>query len=157
MLNSNLYILFEYLLLIWLFKRWNHWKLLISLVFFISGITVWIIDNVLLHSIANNNSLFRLTYSIIIMLLSMVQICKILISSTGTLVKNAQYILCFAFVIYYSFKAYFESFNLFNIGISDRFYYWLWLILNIVNLFTNIIYTYAILWIKKNMPFALPY
>lgn len=157
MVNSNIYVLLEYSLLLWQFQYWNSWQWHKTAFLFFTGTTVWIADNIILHSLTMNNSLFRMIYSAFIVLLSMMQISKIIMRGTRHLVKNAQLLLCMAFLIYYTFKTYFESYNLFDVGISDHFFYWLWLILNIVNLFVNVIYSYAILWIRKNIPFTLPY
>ncbi|TXJ24912.1 MAG: hypothetical protein E6Q24_15300 [Chitinophagaceae bacterium] len=154
--NSNIYVLAEYLLLIGQFYKWNYWKLGLLIVLLLAGTITWIIDNILLHSLAANNSLFRMIYSAIIVVLSMIQVCKIITSGTY-LRKNPQLFICLAFVFYYSFKTFFESFNLFDAGISNQFFYWLWLALNIVNLITNLIYAYAVLWIKKKTPFVLSY
>lgn len=157
MFNSNIYVLLEYLLLLWQFKRWNSWRLVIPVLLFLIGVLVWIVDNIIVHSLTTNNSLFRMIYSAIIMLLSIKQISKIITGETHHLLKNTQFLICMAFILYYTFKAYFESFNLFDVGISDQFFYWLWLVLNILNLIVNIIYSYAILWIKKKIPLALLY
>jgi hypothetical protein len=154
--NSNIYVLVEYLLLVWQFYKWNYWKRSLPIVLLLVGTITWIMDNILLHSLATKNSLFRMIYSAIIVRLSMIQVCKVITSETH-LHKNPQLFICLTFVFYYSFKTFFESINLFDAGISDQFFYWLWLALNIVNLITNLIYAYAVLWIKKKIPFALSY
>lgn len=157
MLNSNIYVLIEYLLLIGLFQRWNQWRYFIPFFLSIAGIIVWIIDNFFWHSIKADNSFFRMVYSAIIVLLSMFQSTRIIMHEIKQLYKNAQFVLCLTFIIYYTFKTFFESYNLLDEGISDRFFYWLWLMLNIVNLFTNLCYSYVVLCIRKKMPFTLQY
>lgn len=157
MFNSNIYVLLEYLLLIRLFMQWNHWYYLLPVVLIITGIIIWIIDNIWWHSITSDNSFFRMVYSAIIVLLSMLQCSMVVMHETRRLYKNAQFVICLTFVIYYTFKTFFESYNLLDEGISERFFYWLWLVLNIVNLFANLSYFYAILCIKKRTSFTLPY
>ncbi|MBW7840876.1 MAG: hypothetical protein H3C36_14845 [Chitinophagaceae bacterium] len=157
MLNSNIYVLIEYLLLLWLFQQWNEWRYSSAFLLGCIGIAIWVIDNFFWHSIKTDNSFFRMAYSSIIVWLSMSQSTRIIINDTSHLYKNARFILCLTFIIYYSFKTFFESYNLVNEGISDRFFYWLWLMLNVVNLFTNLCYSYVIVWIRKKTPFTLQY
>lgn len=157
MFNSNIYVLIEYLLLLWLFRQWNGWPHSKAFLLGFIGLAIWIIDNFFWHSIKTDNSFFRMAYSSIIVWLSMSQSIRIIINETSHLFKNAQFILCLTFIIYYSFKTFFESHNLFNEGISDNLLYWLWLLLNIVNLFTNLCYSYVVICIRKKTPFTLQY
>lgn len=157
MFNSNIYVLLEYALLIRLFMQWNRWNYSLPALLLITGIVIWIIDNIWWHSITSDNSFFRMMYSSTIVLFSMFQCGKIVMHETRRLYRNAQFVICLTFVIYYTFKTFFESYNLLNEGISEQFFYRLWLVLNIVNLFANLSYFYAILCIKKRMPFTLPY
>ena len=58
---------------------------------------------------------------------------------------------------FYAFKAFYESFNLFQIGINSKFHYNLWLVLSVINLVANLNYALAILCIQKKLPFTIRY
>lgn len=153
--NSNVYILLEYFLLLWQFQRWNSWKKDAVIVLGTIGLFVWILEHGYFYSFITNTSIFRLVYSSIIVLLAMHQLTKIVVSESKQLHRNPVFILSLSFLLYYTFKAYYESFNLMDTEISEHFFYWHWMILNIINLFTNLLYTYAIIWIKKKKSYSL--
>lgn len=156
MASSNVYILLEFILLIWQFQKWNYWTNRLPLTIVSVGSIVWVFDNLILRSIDADNSLFRMMYSALVVLLSMQQVARIVVNEYKP-GKNPKFIFCTGFILYYIFKTYYESFNLIFTGVSNNFFYWLWLTLNTINLVTNLIYTYAILCIKKKIPFTLPY
>ncbi len=153
--NSNLYILFEYFLLLWQFQRWNNWKKDSVMVLGAIGLFIWVLEHIYFYSLTTNTSIFRLVYSSIIVLLAMHQLTKVVVSEYKQLHRNPVFIISLSFLLYYTFKTYYESFNLLDTEISEHFFYWHWMILNVINLFTNILYTYAIIWIKKKKSYSL--
>src|SRR3569623_746811 len=61
--NSNIFVLLEYLLIVYQFYKWNNKGLKKYMILALLGLAVWFTDNVVLNSIAHNNSLFRAFYS----------------------------------------------------------------------------------------------
>ncbi len=155
---GNIYVLIESLFLLWQFSNWMNYKsgkrkyLLIGILFF----AIWLTDNLLMHDITRINSFFRVSYSFIIVFLSMEQINLVFLSERDNVLKNATFLLCAAFIVFFVFKALFEVFYMINVRMSDNFYHTLFLILVIVNFFTNLIFAIAVLWIPKKLKFTLP-
>lgn len=155
--NSNVYVLIEFLLLLFQFYNWNGSHIKRYYWLGIAGAGVWLADNMIIHSITENNSLFRVFYSFAITFLSINQLNKILIFEKGPLLKNAMFIISIGFLVFFGSKAFVESFNVFRVGFSDVFLINIWTILYFVNLVTNLLYAVAMLWIPEKQKFILPF
>lgn len=155
--NSNIYVLLEYGLILFQFYKWNgsNYRKYYLLAFL--GLGIWMADNFILHSISRNNSLFRVFYSFIIVFLSIDKVNNILVFKTGPLLKDPTVIICAAFLFYYGCKAFVEAFNMFHLGLSDGLLKNLWIILYIVNFITNLLFALAILWIPTKQKFTFRY
>lgn len=157
LINSNIYVLAEFIIIIFQFSIWNYWSARAKYILIFCGSIIWILDNFIFHSIDHNNSLFRMIYSAVVVCLSMEALSRTLLTVHRPVRKHPTILICFSFIIYYSFKAYGESFNVFHPNVDMRFYYNLWIILSVVGLFSNIIYTLSVLCIPRKMPFTIPY
>lgn len=155
--NSNIFVLLEFLLILYQFYRWNYSRRIMYLVIALAGISVWMADNFLLNSIQQNNSVFRVFYSFVILLFSIDKINQLLVFENSNLKNNAMFLICITFIFYYVFKACVESFNMIHLGLSRRFLQELWMILNFVNLITNLLFALATLWIPTRQKFILRY
>ena len=156
-INSNIYVLFEYGILLFQFYKWNDSPFKKYLFFLLTGIAVWCADNVIINELNENNSIFRIFYSFVIAFFSVNQINKIIIYERRSLVSNAEFLICITFLGYYSIKAFVEVSNAFHLALSNLFYRELWMILYFVNFLSNIMYAIAILCIPKKQEFTLPY
>lgn len=157
LVNSNIYVLIEFVIILFLFRNWNGWRTRTTIIFMAVGFAVWVIDNFVWHELTDNNSLFRLFYSLVIMLLAMDALSTTVIEERRSLFKNPIFLISLTFIIFYAFKAFYESFNLFHIGINSKFHYNLWIVLSAINLFANLNYALAILCIQKKLPFTIRY
>ncbi|MEO5650035.1 MAG: hypothetical protein ABIR03_08940 [Ginsengibacter sp.] len=156
-INSNVFVLVEYALFLWQFYRWEggHYKKYYLLAGI--GLAIWVADNLVVNTLTQNNSLFRVFYSFVILFLSIYQINKILIFENDNVLKNACFIICFTFLFYYGMKAFVESFNMFHLGLSKGLLQSLWIILYFVNVVANLLYAIAILCIPPKLKFTFPY
>lgn len=155
--NSNIYVCIEFIILLWQFYKWNSSYLQKCIITGILGILVWIIDNLLINTIESNNSIFRIYYSFVIVFFSIDLLNRVLINEKNSILKNAIFLVCAGFLIYYGLKVLLEVFNSFNISFNDTFYIKIWLTLSIANCVANIIYAIAILCIPKKQEFSLQY
>lgn len=156
-INANIYVLVEANLLVYLFYDWRSYNKKI-LIFLMTLLTlVWIGENLVFGSITHNNSFFRLFYALTIVVLSIDQINVTMMHERKNLARNAKFIICCLFVLYYAFKATYEVFYFVPMRMSDGFYNSLFLILVYVNLFVNLGYALAALWIPTKQKFTLPY
>ena len=155
--NSNIYVLIEYLVVLVQFYTWNNSFIKRYYFFAGLGLIVWIADNFLIHAINDNNSIFRIFYSFIIVFFSIDQINKLIINERKSLIKNAVFLICSTFFIYYSCKAFVEVFNAFDLGLSNGFNRHVFMVLYFANVLSNIVYAIAILCIPTKQEFTMPY
>ncbi|MGH2565038.1 MAG: hypothetical protein ACRDE5_11025, partial [Ginsengibacter sp.] len=85
-INSNVFVLLEYLLILLQFYLWNGTNKIYYVLAASSGIIVWLADNFILNTITQNNSVFRIFSSFVILLFSINQINKLIIYEHGRLI-----------------------------------------------------------------------
>jgi len=155
--NSNIYVFLEFCFILLLYYRWRDSRPRNFIVLGVLGLLVWVSDNILMHHITENNSLFRMFYSFVIVFLSIDMVNRILVLDTSPVYKNPMFLIAFAFVFYYAFKGYVESFNVLHLGLSRETLNSLWKILYFVNVVANLIFTTAVLCMPKKQKFIMPY
>ncbi len=157
-LNSNIYIIVEYVIIMWQFKRWRSFKnnrIFIAVLGL--GIALWAFDNFIIHSPWAFNSVFRTVYSSAIVFLSLQQISAVLVFERRNIFYNSKFIICSAFLIYYAFKSFIEAFYVFDLHMPNSFYHNIFLLLVLTNFLANLIFAFATLWIPTKQKFSLPY
>jgi hypothetical protein len=158
--NSNIYVLIEGLALLWVFYQWTFQSpgtKKLYIVFALAFVLLWLLDNCWLNPITKFNSVYRVFYSFIIVVLSINQLNLQIITERGSLFKNAIFLVCTGFIIFFSYRMVFEVFYLFELQFSTAFYNNLFDVLIIINLVCNLIYALAIAWIPTKQRFTLPY
>jgi len=155
--NSNIFVFVELAVVLWMFFTWNKEKLKVYICLAIIATGVWLADNFFINSISENNSLFRVFYSFLILFISIDNLNKLLFFENGRLTRNPKFIICLTFLFYYGFNAFIESFNIFHLGLSSNVLNTLWWMLSFVNLIANLLYALAVLWVPTKVKFILRY
>ena len=156
-LNGNIYVLLEYLMIIWQFIRLRgNYSMLIIVALISIGIGVWVVDNLVLHSLKDNNSIFRIVSSLFIVCACMDKANQLLFDSGPVLFKNTDLLLCLGFFSYFTFKTFVEVFNLYEMPVMTSFYADIWSILAVVNFLTNILFSIAIICIQQKQEYTIP-
>jgi hypothetical protein len=158
--NSNLYGLIEALLMLWQFKRWGlFWerrKLYGFLFFFF--LIIWIVESVVITKMyLEFNSYFRVFYSFILVLLSLSMINQILMKERNKLARNPTFIICISFIFALTYSLLIEMFFIYRLQLSATFNTNLHYIFIVINLFSNLLYFLAILWMPKKQSFVFAY
>lgn len=157
-LNSNIYVLIEFSLLVYILYLWDSKKYKqVYIPLLIAGLCIWIGDNVFLHTLSERNSLFRVYYSFTVVLLSINQINKLIVYSRKNLFRNTRFLIYLTFIVYYSYKTFIEVFYIFHIHFSTYFYIRIVLFLLFINFVANLAYAIALLCIPKKQEFMHPY
>lgn len=152
--NGNVYVLIDLLIIVWFFlrlacSRRNYFLIGVAAI----GILVWIYDNMILHSIDTNNSLYRMTASALIVLMSLEKLSDITLFNGPDKVLRTDVLIVVGLLVYYCFKTFIESFHVFHMRINKSFYVSLWLILATIRIITYILFSLAILWAPKRTEF----
>lgn len=147
--SSNVYVLVEAILFLYLFCKWESCTRRKIRLFFLLVLGVWIADNLILNTLFRNNSFFRVFYSFLILFLSIGTVNKIVIFDKSVLWKSGKFILSVIFIFYFTCRTFVETFNAVKVGFNFPFLQNLWMLLAFVNFISNILYFLVILWIPK--------
>lgn len=158
-INDNLYVLAEFFIILWFFKSRTLYQRNHRLFTAISIVTlgVWMLDNFAWHSLRNVNALYRAWYSFILIYFSVDQINYVLATERRNIGRHPMFIICTSFLVYYSYKCFYEIFYLADLSFSRVFNQNLFLIYLIINLVSNSLYCIASLWIPTKQKFIIPY
>lgn len=157
-INSNIYVLLASLLLVWFFKEQrlferNRAEFYMMLFIFSSA---WLAEVLFLKGIEEISSYFRIIFSLGVVLMSIRLINTLLVSGPERILRNALFLICLLFTFYFTYKVIVEAFWIYGLRSSTSFQLLIWNISVYVNLFTNLIYAVAILWIPKRQLSILP-
>lgn len=155
---ANFYVLVEFPVFLWIYYTWSSRKnALLFIGLFLIGLFVWVYDNFIFSSITITTSVYRIYYSLVLILCSINQTNKILFSDHGILWKNTIFMVSTISIVYYSFRVFIESMFFFQAEMSNEFMGQVFMIMIIVNFFAHLIYTFAILCIPARKEFTLRY
>ncbi len=155
---SNSYILLTCILFIWQFKLWGFFynrpwlfNALICL-----QILVWVIDHFFVNKIDEITSLYRIEYSFLMVVMAITFMNKLIIDVYGNILKDARFLICVGLVVFFTFNIFVEVFYL-NSGTSLIYKQSVFDIKRYVNVFTNLLFALAMLWIPRKKNFMMPY
>jgi hypothetical protein len=157
--NANIYVLVESLLICWQFRRWGLFGKQKKIYLLLLGMLslVWVSENFIFFSIFQFSSWFRILYSFIIVLMAISLLNGHIVRERGALLKNPLVLICLAYIIYYTFKVLVEVFWVYGLNESTAFQIKIYFILDCVNLFCNLIYALAVLWMPTKHRFTLQF
>lgn len=156
--NVNIFSLLEILLLLWQFKCWGLWantprvfKTWISL-----AVVCWLAEWYILQSGYVFFSVTIIVYAFFLTILAIQIFCIRLYTTTQTLYKDAIFVISIGLMIYFTYGVIMETLWLFKLSYDEKIYSYAMGILSVVNLFTNILYAFAILWIPVRREYIFP-
>ena len=158
-INSNVYVLIEAALLTLQFKNWDLFRKKQSLFksIMISFLVVWLLENFLIGSIRQFSSYFRIYYSFLIVLMGVTEINRLIVTDRKNLLKNPIFLFCIGFIIYFTYKVLVETFWVYGLNYKRTFRNSVYDILLWINLFGNLTYAAALLWMNTKLRFTPPF
>jgi hypothetical protein len=158
-INNNIYVLAEGLLIIWQFQKWNLFANHRNFFFILiaSLCTVWAIEIFIISKITYIASYYRIFYSFVIALISINKVNQLIISENRSLLKSPAFLICSAFIIYFTYKVLIEAFWLYGLNFNADFRANVYGIHMYINLFANLIFAVAALWVPKKQVFIQPF
>ncbi len=141
--NDNIYQLIEFILLVWLLRRWpSERKNRFHLVIMIIGVSAWITDNCIYHTPFDNTSVYRLVCAILIVFVCIDQVNHVLLSRHNS-INTSDLLICGGLILYHLYAAFIESLQLFPVHLGRPFYMRLWVIHCCLSILTNILISIA--------------
>jgi hypothetical protein len=153
-INSNIYVLIEAILILWLFRRWKLFKNYnIFYVLIFIYLAAWVAENLFISRITFFNSYFRILYSFGTVLMAIQLVNQLIVRQQKSMTTNATFIISIGFIIYYTYKILVEVFWVYGLNKNSEFRENVYNILHFINLFCNLIYALAIVWIPRKKEF----
>jgi hypothetical protein len=152
--NFNLFALTEALFISWQFFRWNlfkhKWVLFILQLAFISFFLIESFS----RGLFSFNSYFIIIHSFLIVLMSISMVNKNIFQDNSALLRNPVFLICMGFIIYFTYTVLVEAFwifglhrKLFRLAIHEILVY--------INLFTNLLFAFSILWMPMKQQYIM--
>ncbi|GAO42657.1 hypothetical protein [Flavihumibacter petaseus] len=155
--NTNLYVLLEGCLLLWQFQRWQlfrRWEKGFAILLG-SIVLAWALDWLYVGTLGRIFSYYRIYYSFIIVLVAITCLNRLLLSAHDRLLENPVFLLCIAFILYFMMKILVEAFWVYGLNNTAAFRKKVYVIHDLINIFTNIVFAYALVWMRKKQPYSL--
>jgi hypothetical protein len=153
----NIFSLIECILWFWLFRRWKAlntlWK---SILLPATLILIWVIQNIVMSKLTTFSSLFSIAYSFSLVFLAINQVNQLIVQEKKNLLLNAKFLILCGIIIFYTYRILGESFYLFELDKVNSLLANITYMVVFVNLFVNLLYAYATLWIPTRERFTLP-
>lgn len=146
---------------LWLFqiKLWAGFKrrkwLFPALLAGLAGL--WVMENIVFQKIYVFSSIFAIASAVVFVLLAIDQVNQLIVEEKDNLLLNSRFLICVGIIIFYTYRIMVESFYLMNLTQSNRFLENIFSILVFVNVFVNLLFALAILWIPTRQKFSLPF
>lgn len=154
--NYNLYVLTEALLLTWQFLRWGlfrgakRWYYFLQTAF----VVLWMVEN-LIHSFQAFNSYFIMVHSFLLAMMGISMMNRVILKETMSLWRQPVFLICIGQVIYQDYAALVEAFWTFGVNYTDAFRTRIYEIHSYINLFTNLLFAFAVLWVPMKLRYIL--
>lgn len=151
---SNVYCLAECLLILYQFYRWRFharprkWYWTIPAL----CVLIWLTENLVFFKILEFGPVFRVSYAFLAVMLSINEINYLITHENRQLFKNARFLICIGFIVYFLYQILFEGALLLadsetDTAISNKI-----ISLSVyVNVLVNIVYAAAMWMIPENM------
>jgi hypothetical protein len=160
-ITMNIYALLEFLFLIWLFFNWGLFNKKIKILLAVCSIYIllWLILIINEGGLTNPNWYFFILYSFALIFLGVNMLNKVIVQERGSIFSNSKFLISMGVVIFFTFFIIFCStkISLFNIKPSESFERNLASIKAYANLFVNLLYAIAALWVPKKKNFINPF
>jgi len=159
--NFNIFSLIEGLYIFYLFHLWGFLKKQKNLFILlqVAMTLLWVIENLVFFKITEFSPYYRLVYSFFIVLLCVNQLNFLIIHDSKNLLKNAQFIICIAFLILFMYQILYEVAYYIREETPDTKAFSKKVITLFVdlNIFINLLFGIAVFFIpeKEKLPFTL--
>jgi|SRR5436190_2707574 len=153
----NIFSLLEAIIINWQFRRWglyrnnNRLYLIIQSLFLVG----WITEILTKGSINSFNSYFIICYSTIIVILAINIVNKEMFKEPSSLLLNPVFLVCLGLILYLTYTILVEIFWVYGLNRTKVFRVRIYEIFAYINLLTNLIFAFAILWIPMKRQYIL--
>ncbi len=154
----NLYTLAEALLITWQFRYWQLFRLKRTSYFVFKLLLVcgWLMETFLRQELTSFNSYYIIVTSVFIVFTAINGLNRVLFASATPLYRNPVFLICLGLVVYFTYSVLVEVFWLYGLNRSTFFRLRVYQLFVYVNLFSNLLFVTATLWIPLKQRYILP-
>lgn len=149
MVNYNVYCLFEALVIYWLFAEWKVISRKTFVLLMVCAVVSWNTEYFIRGYAREVNSWFVIAYSFSVVILSLRVITDMLYNESYRLYRNATFLIASGFLLFFVCSMVLEVFWVFRLMEDQSLLVKLYGLFNFVNLFTNLVFAVAVLWIPS--------
>lgn len=105
-INNNFYVLGASMLILYFLKtlvRFHKLEKVYAITFTVLAL-VWVVENIIMWKIMEVGVIFRICYSFAVVLFAVNGINHIITTNRGHIFKNADFLICVCFIMYYTFR-----------------------------------------------------
>jgi hypothetical protein len=156
--NNNIYVLIESLLILWQFQKWHVFDRSMPLfrILLVVFPLAWVVNIFIISGINSTAIYFRIFYSFVIVLISINTINGLIILERRNILKNPVFLINIGFILYFTLKLLVQTILIYGSGVSSEFRMNVIITHVYVNLFANLIYGLAVLWMPSKQRFSMP-
>jgi hypothetical protein len=146
--SYNLFGLAECLLLTWQFYRWGLFNDKTWLYYSVQVIVIlgWLAEG-FLTSFNSFNSYFIIAHSFLLVMMSIITINLVVLRQSTPLFKEPVFLLSIGLCLFFTYTILVEAFSIVGVNNQRTFRVKIYEIFSYINLFTNIVFAFAFLWI----------
>lgn len=152
----NVFMLFDFITFLWLFRSWGAFEKISRQKrtwFLVIFILLWLWDNCYQHSLGGKNFIFRISYSLVLLLVAIDQMNNVVIKSNHSLKLNPYLYISVGIIFYYAYSIFISLFNSPLFRPSAQLWKWNMLIYVIINVCTNLLFAISFIWMRKKVRF----
>lgn len=155
-LNFNFFSLIESFLMALQFLKWGLFeeskKLYYTVqILFVAG---WTAEN-FIHSFYSFNSYFVIGHSFLLLMMSISMINVVVLKFSNPLFQQPIFLICIGLIIYFTYAILVEAFWIVGFNHQSAFRLKIYEIMSYINLFTNLLFGFAFLWIPMRPQYIL--
>ena len=156
-ITYNFFTLAEALLITLQFYKWGLFErkprsyYLLQLLF----IAAWITEILARSSLQEYLSYFIIGYATLIVFMSINMLNQVLFREPGLVVFQPEFLICMGLVVYFTYTILVEVFWFYGLNKSTAFRLRIYEIFGYINLFTNLVFAFATLWIPLKRHYIL--
>jgi hypothetical protein len=155
----NIFGFLDAMLWLWQFTRWNNQpknkRALPIVALFL--IIIWFAENILFRKLFTFGSVYAITFSFAMVILSTIQLSRQTEDEKGSLLAAPKIMICGGAILFYTYRIFIECFYAPGMSKSNDFYGHVFIILSIINFIVNLLFALAVLWIPEKKKFSSPY
>lgn len=156
-LTYNLFTLLEALLISFQFYRWGLFEKRERLFYAVQIFfcVAWLSELFYRNSLHVFFSYCIILYAIVIVFMAIHLLCDVMFSEPGPVIYQTKFLICMGLIVYFTFTILVEMFWFYGLNKSTAFRLSVYALFGYINLFTNLVFAFAMLWIPLKRHYIL--